>query len=111
MIGSLERFTSCARALGSRSSVKTLTGTRPCSMVCWTGMTTRIRMARAEAAEMVGVTGFEPATSCSQSKHSTGLSYTPNRTSEFLHPARGLFYLTVHERRLDGLRRQRTRLV
>ena len=28
---------------------------------------------------MVGVTGFEPATSCSQSKCSTKLSYTPIR--------------------------------
>src|SRR6185312_16112352 len=27
---------------------------------------------------MVGATGFEPATSCSQSRHSTGLSYAPN---------------------------------
>ena len=26
---------------------------------------------------MVGATGFEPATSCSQSKCSTGLSYAP----------------------------------
>ena len=28
---------------------------------------------------VVGTTGFEPATSCSQSKCSTGLSYVPNR--------------------------------
>src|SRR5260221_9990127 len=27
--------------------------------------------------KMVGATGFEPATSCSQSRHSTGLSYAP----------------------------------
>ena len=26
---------------------------------------------------MVGVSGFEPETSCSQSKHSARLSYTP----------------------------------
>ena len=29
--------------------------------------------------EMVGATGFEPATSCSQSKCSTRLSYAPTR--------------------------------
>src|SRR5262249_14614408 len=29
--------------------------------------------------DMVGATGFEPATSCSQSRHSTGLSYAPDR--------------------------------
>ena len=28
---------------------------------------------------MVGVSGFEPETSCSQSKHSARLSYTPKR--------------------------------
>src|SRR5262249_10820425 len=28
--------------------------------------------------DMVGATGFEPATSCSQSRHSTGLSYAPD---------------------------------
>src|SRR5262249_46016064 len=28
---------------------------------------------------MVGATGFEPATSCSQSRHSTGLSYAPRQ--------------------------------
>jgi hypothetical protein len=27
--------------------------------------------------DLVGVTGFEPATSCSQSKRATGLRYTP----------------------------------
>src|SRR5579885_523241 len=27
--------------------------------------------------DLVGATGFEPATSCSQSRHSTGLSYAP----------------------------------
>lgn len=27
---------------------------------------------------LVGATGFEPTTSCSQSKHSTRLSYAPN---------------------------------
>lgn len=30
---------------------------------------------------MVGVAGFEPTTSCSQSKRSTRLSYTPIRLS------------------------------
>jgi hypothetical protein len=40
---------------------------------------TRVRLAEgAVTLWVVGVTGFEPATSCSQSKHSTGLSYTPN---------------------------------
>jgi hypothetical protein len=29
---------------------------------------------------MVGVLGFEPRTSCSQSKRTTGLCYTPNKT-------------------------------
>jgi hypothetical protein len=28
---------------------------------------------------LVGVTGFEPATSCSQSKRATGLRYTPTK--------------------------------
>ena len=28
--------------------------------------------------KMVGVEGFEPPTSCSQSKRATGLRYTPN---------------------------------
>ena len=31
----------------------------------------------------IGVTGFEPATSCSRSRRSTGLSYTPNSVSLF----------------------------
>src|SRR5215813_14149555 len=31
--------------------------------------------------DMVGATGFEPATSCSQSRHSTGLSYAPDDRS------------------------------
>src|SRR5687768_17758916 len=37
-MGSFEILTSCWRALASRSSVYTLTGTAPCSMVCFTGM-------------------------------------------------------------------------
>src|SRR5688500_2568879 len=37
-MGSFERLTSCSRALASRSSVYTFTGTAPCSMVCLTGM-------------------------------------------------------------------------
>ncbi len=49
-------------------------------MVCLTGITWEraVLRRRRERCWMVGVTGFEPATSCSQSKHSTGLSYTPN---------------------------------
>ena len=30
-----------------------------------------------EGSELVGVIGFEPTTSCSQSRHSARLSYTP----------------------------------
>src|SRR5260221_4965354 len=37
-IGSRDTFASCAREWASRSSVKTLTGTRPPSMICLTGM-------------------------------------------------------------------------
>jgi hypothetical protein len=52
------------------------------------------------SAGMVGVTGFEPATSWSQTKHSTGLSYTPTVSAASLpHPgaslpgvARGVVY-------------------
>src|SRR5688572_14705563 len=32
---------------------------------------------RREGAALVGARGFEPPTSCSQSRHSTGLSYAP----------------------------------
>src|SRR6476661_9883385 len=42
---------------------------------------------RKTGTSVVGETGFEPATSCSQSKHSTGLSYSPHRWR---------FYLTRH---------------
>ena len=37
---------------------------------------------------LVGVIGFEPTTSCSQSKRATGLRYTPNgaNCTEFLVP-------------------------
>ena len=31
--------------------------------------------------QTIGVTGFEPATSCSRSRRSTGLSYTPKPVS------------------------------
>jgi hypothetical protein len=41
---------------------------------------------------LVGVRGFEPPTSCSQSRHSTGLSYTPTIDRHFTpgHLPRGL---------------------
>ena len=47
--------------------------------------------AREASRSLVGVTGFEPATSCSQSRHSTGLSYTPTA---------GSFYLTTRRDRV-----------
>ena len=36
-----------------------------------------VRFSRRTAFEEIGATGFEPATSCSQSRHSTKLSYAP----------------------------------
>jgi hypothetical protein len=43
------------------------------------GLKAPLRGYRHPTRRMVGTTGFEPATSCSQSKCSTGLSYVPNR--------------------------------
>ncbi len=45
------------------------------------GSKSRITTPRTHTGRMVGTTGFEPATSCSQSKCSTRLSYVPNRNS------------------------------
>ena len=44
---------------------------------------------RGLALSMVGATGFEPATSCSRSRRSTGLSYAPPSSSHAYCPPRG----------------------
>ena len=54
---------------------------------------------------MVGTTGFEPATSWSQTKRSTGLSHAPNRVDNPMYwPRRNEIHAQVL---LDALRRHR----